>query len=380
MGRRERCGPGILMSMRSPILPLVVAGVALAGTTGAALAQSSTFELTPEGDLVQVEAPAPGSDEAMLAEARRLLAEGEPGRARSLLSRWIERNQRSGSPALPEAYRLRGDAKLAAGEEFSALYDYELVAKQYSGTDQYVIVLERELEIANRYIRGLRRRFLGIRFINAADMGEELLVRIQERLPQSELAERAGMELADYYYRERRLELADTAYDLFLQNYPRSTQRAKAMRRRVFATLALFKGPKYDASPLTDARVLIERFSASYPADAREAGLDEALLSRIDESGARHMFNSAQFYIRRSDAVSAAYTLRRLVREHPRTAAASEAMELMLEKGWIDEASIAPLEAAEEAEAAEPSDATEADADAGEGADDTETEVAEDPS
>src|SRR5690606_33331961 len=163
----------------------------------------------------------------------------------------------------------------------------------------------------------MKLKLAGVRILRAADVGEDLLIRVQERLPGSRAAERAGIELADYYFRQREMEMAAIAYDLFLELYPKSEYRLDAMKRLVYATIARFKGPAYDGSPLVDAEVLITRFSRLYPAEARQAGLDEALSTRLDESAANALLQTAQWYINRRETVAGRYTLQRLVREHP---------------------------------------------------------------
>lgn len=290
-----------------------------------------TFQIDPSGQVAPVAEPDEASDAGVIARARRLLATDQPRAAWNVLDEWIERKQRSGSPLLPEAYLARGDAISASGNEFEALYDYETVIKFYPGSSQYVRALEREMEIAVRYAYGLDRRFLGLRIIGAKDVAEELLVRVQERLPGSRLAERAGIELAQFYYREHDLPYADLAYDLFLRNYPTSVYRKEAMLQRVYANLGRFKGPRYDATPLLDARVLADRLVSQYP---DEAPLAQAVAVRVDESLAEQLLEAARWYLRRSDPVSARATVVRLIRAHPLSAAASKARELAGEQQW----------------------------------------------
>ncbi|MFN0011435.1 MAG: outer membrane protein assembly factor BamD [Phycisphaerales bacterium] len=320
------------MRPHASVAALVAAFACAAGTS----AQTSTrYTLDPAGEWKAGAAPVPGSDEAIIAQARKDLAEDRPTAALSAMNTWLEKNERSKSALLPLAYITRGDARTASGDEFEALYDYEAVVKQFAGQPEFITASERELEIAVRYVNGMDRKSFGLRWISADDIGTELLIRIQERLPGSQLAERAGIELADYYYRESDMELASEAYELFLLNYPQSPYRMKAMQRRIYSSLARFKGPRYDGSPLTDSRVLIRRFSSLYPAQAQQAGLDEALLTRIDESAGAQMMESARYYFDRGDLVAARYTLNRLLAAHPQTAAAGRAVDVMRERGWL---------------------------------------------
>lgn len=325
------------------------------GGGGGGGAGSTRYRLDGDGQWAVERAPEPGSDEATIARARKALAEDRPGDARSILDGFIDKHAATNNPWLPAAYLYRGDAISAGGNEFNALYDYETVIKQFPRSAEYPLAVERELEVAVRYVNGMERKFLGVRFLDASDIGTELLIRVQERLPGSRLAERAGIELADFYYRDRDMALASEAYDLFLANYPRSEYRMRAMQRRIYASIARYKGPRYDSKPLADAQVLIRRFMVQYPAQAQQTGLDEALLVRVDESGGQTLLQTADWYLSRGDRVSARYTLKRLIARHPQTNAAARAMDICRERGWLDESSTpAPApEAAGEAAASE---------------------------
>ncbi len=312
------------------------AAAALAVASGACLAQGVEYTLEPENGWQRTHTPEPGSDEAVLAEARAALAQDRPGRALAILNRWIGAREAEGmadNPWMPEALTLRGDALLALGREYSALFDYERVAKQYPASDAFITAAQREYEIASRYLNGLKRRFLGLRIADATDIGEELLIRIQERLPGSQLAEQAAITLADYYYRVAKMDLAATAYDLYLKNYPRGEHRLHAMRRRIFANLAQFKGPAYDTTSLLDAREQILQLASVYP---QEAGDIAPVVARIDDSLAARRLDAALWRLKRGDGPGARLILRRILRDHPRSAAAAEALAIMARKGWIE--------------------------------------------
>lgn len=301
-----------------------------------ALAQSQSFTLDEAGSwesettTTVVRGP--------IDEARRALAEDRPDEARRLMDAWIREHELEEHPRLPEAYLVRGDALTAIGREFNALYDYEAVIRSAPQTEWFPLAIERELDIAIAYANGMRRKVFGLRVFDPEDLLVEILIRVQERLPGSELAERASIELADYYFRKRDMGLAREAYDLYLLNFPRGEHRDIASERRILADISRFKGPRYDASGLLNAQVQIESFMARYPARAEEAGLDEAMQVRIDESLAAQLLDTATWYLRTDDPASARYTLTRLIAAHPRSLAATRAREVLEERGWIEPA------------------------------------------
>lgn len=297
-------------------------------------AQSNEYRLDAEKGWTQERSPEANSDEEIMAKARKLLAREEWSEARDLLTKWIEENEIGRGPMVAEAYLLRGDAHVGRDREEDALRDYEEITREYPSSEAFPIALEREFDIAHRYLNGLRRRTFGMRIDSGTPWGEEIMLRINERLPGSRLGERALLELADYYYRERDLRSAADTYDVFLSLYPKSEFREKAMQRRVYANIARFKGPKYDASGLIDAKIQIERFSREFPAEAEKAGMSDALVARLDESAAAQMLDTARWYVRRGDGVGARLQCRKLLERYPASAASQRAMEMMDAKGW----------------------------------------------
>lgn len=318
------------MRIRSVLVSLSLA----LGLGASVCAQVQEFHLGPDRRWSQVESPEPGSDGYIIAEARRLLAEDRPNEAFRILSDWISEHEHENNPWLAQAHLLRGDARLAQGREFKALYDYERVLKGYWGTEAFPVAIQRELEIARAYARGKKIRILGFRISDGGEIAVELLIRIQEREPGSDVAEQAGIELADYYYRKRDLKLAHDAYDLYLRNYPRGEHRLRALQRLIQTDLARFKGPRYDSSGLLDARVRIEDFLERFPSEADRTGINEALIVRIDESLGAQLLDTAQWYLGRGDLPSARFVLERLLRNHPQTIAARRAQEIVTQRGW----------------------------------------------
>ena len=315
--------------------PVWIAALALAASGSGALGQSEEFTLDDSGEWVLEKAPEPGSDEAVLAEVAALLASDRPAAAYALINRWIRDHGAGDSPWRPRAYLLRGDALVAMDREFSALFDYEReIIQRFPQSEAYVQAIERELDIAVRYAHGLRRRWLGVRILGSGDIAEETLIRVQERLPGSELAERAAIELADFYYRRDDLELAAIAYDLYVANFPNGPNIQRAMEQRIRANVARYKGPDYDGSTLVDAAEQAKAYARAFPAAAERTALDDRLVQRIDDALADQMLIGARWYLKRGDAPSARFTLERLIRRRPGSEAAGDARKIMQRRGW----------------------------------------------
>ena len=308
--------------------------ISMSNTT-VAYAQSSEFELEESGQWNQTEAPEPGSDAAIMAEAARYLADENPDKAHSILSDWLEANKRTRNDSIAQAYYLRGLARVDRKREYKALFDFEAVIRDFPSSPYFLKAVEQEYYIGLDYINGLKRRFLWFRSESGRPTGEELLIRTQERVPGSQLAEEAAITLADHYYGRRELKLAAEMYAIFRENYPKSDRVRYSMLREIEANIARFKGPRYDGSGLLDAKLLIEQYQRQYPGESIRSGVTEGLDAWIDESAAQQVLDTARWYIKVDDETSARFTLARLIRRHPATDAADEALDIMFQRGWV---------------------------------------------
>ncbi len=311
------------------------------GFAAAAFGQAERYELDALDRWKKVAAVEPGSEEAALLAARRALVEGEPARAQKLTTAFLERYPLSRYRA--DALLIRGDARRGE-DEYEALFDYEEICRRYPGSEVFAPALEREFEIAEQYSKGLRRRFFGtFRLVDTAEDAQELLIRIQERLPGSELGERACMALSDFYFARREMLMAGESYRIFIENYPRSARVNKARLRLIFSFLAGFRGPEYDASPLLEARAKLRSLQALQPGLAQQIGA-ESILVRIEESEAAKFLSTAAWYLEVNDPISAELFIRRLLQRHPRSIAALEALRIIptildrLPKSILDDA------------------------------------------
>jgi hypothetical protein len=320
---------------------IVITMLALLGLAASPAAAQSVYELDESGQWVEKPAAPTGEDESVMTEVRRLIAEGRAGTAYDIINDWIERHEGQTLPETPLAYRLRGDALTAMGREFRALYDYELVARSFPQSEEFPIVVEREYDIAQQYLGGLRKKFFGLRIENAEDIGVELLIRVHERMPGSELGERASIAVADHYFEEREMAWAVEAYNAYLSSYPQGPNRDRALKRRVIANLAQYRGPQRDVTSLLDARRQIAQLQRELPREAERLELDERMVSMIDEELAAQTLESAKWRLKRGEDPAARFILERLVQRRPNAEAAAEARRMLAERGWLAE----PVEA-----------------------------------
>ena len=296
-------------------------------SANAAFAQEQRLLDETTDKWVLTNSPEPGSPEAQLAVATKRLAEEKHDEAIRLASIWIEKHKRH--PLLGEAHMIRGDALFAQEEYYESLFDYEFVAEAFYGTSVEIAANQKELAIGTMFARGLKKKLWGMRISDATDEAAELLMRVQQRLPRSPIAQEACMELADMYFRKKEMKLANKAYFIFLQNYreiadPRLI--AKAQARLIDTRLATYRGPFYNNSGLLDAKNELNKLQLTNPR-LSETINSNSLITRINESFGQKLLTTAKWYLRTNKPVSAEYTIRRLVQEYPNTSASIEALE-----------------------------------------------------
>ena len=101
----------------------------------------------------------------------------------------------------------------------------------------------------------------------------------------------------------------------------------KARERLIQSYLASYRGPRHDDAGLRDARRRLVAMQQIRPAAAQRLGA-EALLVRIDESEAKKLLVTAQWYLSIDDPISAEIYVRRVVEKYPGTVAALDALRI----------------------------------------------------
>ena len=307
-----------------------IASIALAppvvAAAEAALAPK-TYDLAGDNEWRQVEeAPPPKAGDLVenptLDRIEGLLARRRHRVARDPLIRWIKSNREA--PDRDRGLFLLAEMYDQAGDKIRAYYHLDELMDYYPASRLFYPALEKQFAIAERFLTGYKRRFLGMPLLGTEDEGVEILFRIQERAPGSPIAERALLRTADHYFDDSQFDLATDAYSAYVRAYPRSPQTPRARVQQAFASLAQFRGPRFDATPVIDAKAQFEDISAEYPDLAAEENVDD-VLERIDGILAARIYQTADFYRRTREPRAAVYNLRYLIENYPDTSEAARA-------------------------------------------------------
>ena len=302
-------------------------GAAGAPATAPSTAPAQTWTYDGRGNWTPVPEPTSAPtmsrvDNPTLDRVDRLLARGRHQPARKLVVNWLRKNR--SAPDRDRGVFLLADAYYQYGDRIRAFYHLDELLDLHPESRLFYPALEKQYDIADRFLRGYKRRLFGMPLLGAEEEAIDMLFRIQERAPGSPLAERALLRTADYYYGRGQYDLAADAYREYARSYPRSPVIPRVKLRQAFASLAQFRGRYYDATPLIDARAQLETLQASFPDLAKEEGI-ESVLQRVDATMADKLYWTGNFYRRTNEPRAAAYTFRYLISRYPQSPEAERA-------------------------------------------------------
>ena len=306
-----------------PILALAI----LLTWSVAASGETATWEL--RGDRwIQMNRPATTTasvDEPMLNIAQRLIAAGNGKAGAKTAIEWLLRKPKD-APGRDRALMLVAEGYFLDGKRVDSFFYLDELMDEHPESPLYQRALQLQYDIADAFLNGYKRVFLYWATLDATDEGVDMLYRIQQRSPGSLLAEKALLRTADFYYTNSDYDFAADAYSAYMKSYPRSPLIPQVRLRRAYATLAQFRGTRYDATPLIDARAQLVDLTSAYPDIAQDEGLVD-LVRRIDDTFAQKIYRQADFYRRTNEPAAAIYNYRFLIATFPNTPEAKKAQQ-----------------------------------------------------
>ncbi len=258
-----------------------------------------------------------------LDHVQALLDHGDGEAALAVALKWVKGHGKT-APRRDRALYLTGLSLVRADDPIKAYYYFDELMDEYPSSPLFYPALDAQYHIADGLLNGHKLRVLGVPILPGDDEAVEMLFRIQQRSPGSPLAEAALLRTADFYYAGGDYDLAGDAYDFYVKQYPRSDRVAGARLRSAFADLARFRGPRFDATPMLDARTKLADFAAAYPRLAADENVP-GILSKIDDELATSLYLRADFYRRTGATDGAVYMYRYQLLTYPNGPHAADA-------------------------------------------------------
>jgi len=221
-------------------------------------------------------------------------------------------------PQVAEAMFLAGEAELRRRRWWAAYGWFEKVVERAAAGELYERALRREAVIGEAFLAGAKRPLWGVIPLPATDEGIEILQRVADRLPGSELAARSLMRIGDFQFARRRWVEAAATYLDYIGRFRGRYRSDEALLKAAQATYAQFDDANHDDTPLIEAEQLFRQYLAQYPntPGAEQAG--EAL-REITDLKAEKAYMTGRFYERVGRPVSAAVYYRDVARKYPGT-------------------------------------------------------------
>lgn len=272
-----------------------------------------------DGKWVPMTAPAKGSPEGELAMIRQLVENGQNAQAVKAADVFLKAYD---TPQREEVTMLAGQAEINRERYYQAFEWFEKLLAEWPTGAYSERALLREFFCAEQFLKGKKRVIWGAFFLPATDEGVEILGRIAEHVPGTELAEKALLRIGEYHMAAREFSEAAEAYDRYLQFFPRGKRAEYAALQAAQATLSSFRGTTFDETPLIEAEQRFREFGNRYPVGAERANVS-GILQNIKNQRAQKTFETAQFYERLHHPQAAAYYYREVDKKFPDTSYAS---------------------------------------------------------
>jgi outer membrane protein assembly factor BamD (BamD/ComL family) len=287
------------------------------------------------GDWVETPPPPPGTAEGDLHVIRVLVQEGKYRRAISAIRKFEKRYGKQ-DPLYPELMVVEAAAWVArrnydkAGQLLTAFFN------EFAGMSIASEAMRLKFVIAEAYLAGAKRRFLGIPLFSGEDAGFAMLDEIVTDDAEGSVAALAIKTKGDHLFRTGEHDLAELEYARLLRDHPQSRYYPFALRRSADAALASFAGVEYDEAALIEAQERFNDYLARFRVAAEQEGVG-LILDTIRERRAEKDYQIGTYYERTDHLGSAVFYYRLVLQEWPDTVAATRARQRLVLLGAADE-------------------------------------------
>ncbi len=299
-----------LFSGRLKLMILSLSLLVVAGGCGK-VASSPTVQVGVPGELSRVQ---------------EMIDSGSAKKAAKIASKWQKDNPVSEYYEL--AIKLEADAHYESREYYKSYLAYEKLLNEYSSTTYFSYAIERKIDIAQRFLAGQKRSFLGVFRVSARLEALKILDDIDARWPGSQAGAQAVMTRADYYFDKGKYFEAELEYHRILTSYSRSSHYPRAMFLEAESKLRQYEGIYYDSICLEEAVILFGQYKLRFPEEALLNGVDEKL-SWITNEQLKKEYEIADYYNRTGRIPQAVLYWESVIELAPESEYAQKAVEMI---------------------------------------------------
>ena len=241
----------------------------------------------------------------------------------------------------PQAQYLVGRCYEARGQDERAFKEYQKLLEKQPKIVDYQEILQRQFEIASRYLAGKWFRAFGyIPLYPSMERTAEMFDKIVRTGPYSDVAPQAQLKIGAAREKQKHFELAAKAYELAADRYhDRPKVASEALFRAGLAYHKQAQTAEYDQSAAGQAIAIFSDFIELYPNDARVPEAQK-IITALKHEQARGSFATAQFYekYKRWRGARLYYSeVVQLSQHEPDSALATQAKQRILElEKWLE--------------------------------------------
>ena len=204
------------------------------------------------GAWVEREPPVPGTPEGDLRLARGDHTAARYASAYRQIRKWLK-NYGQADARYPEAVVLRARIEIARRDYYKAHKHLQELLNEYGATQAADEAIHFEFVIADVFLKGTKRKLLGMRMMPSEDIGLNILDNLAANYPGSPTAELALKTKADHFFSKGDFALAEMEYARLREQFRHSRYVRYALRRSADAALESFPGIEFDDAGLVEA-------------------------------------------------------------------------------------------------------------------------------
>jgi outer membrane protein assembly factor BamD (BamD/ComL family) len=223
---------------------------------------------------------------------------------------------------------LEGDRAFAAGNFTKAVRAYDTFFARYPESPLYEAALERELEIAQAYLGGHKKRVLKFFKIKGYAEGVRVADKVIDRAGDTPIALRASLAVAESYEKRAKYQDAYERWSQISSRWPTGETGKTALLAMARCKHAAYRGPNFDASNLLSAKSYYENFMTRYPEEAKTYEIDKRL-EQINEQLAYKEYTIAEYYERTGSDESSEMYCEMVEKQWPESTGAKRAKDIV---------------------------------------------------
>ncbi|OQB12621.1 MAG: tol-pal system protein YbgF [Candidatus Omnitrophica bacterium ADurb.Bin205] len=217
-----------------------------------------------------------------------------------------------------------------ARENFYEAYQaYQRLIDKYPFSERIKEVIEREYNIADKFMSGHKRKALGIT-LPVENPAIEIFTKVVENSTYGPLAPKAQYRLGLVLKSLQRYYEAEEAFNKVISNYPDSEWSEPAKFQIASCRAALSRSPDYDQGAAGEAKQKFEEFVRDHP-DAVLSLEAEANIAKLNEKEAESSFNTARFYEKQRSYKAAIIYYNYVVDNYPKSVWAAKSLSKLQE-------------------------------------------------